>query len=59
MCSVGVQVRRLITNPTVKHSFSQLLQRSGNEKADKQLVAQLADLLEKVRGHRGGCNATR
>ena len=44
------QVRRLIANPAVKHSFSQLLQRGGANKdsKDRVLVAQLADLLEKV-----------
>ena len=41
----------MISNPTVKHNFSQLLQRGGSDKVDakdRALVAQLADLLEKM-----------
>ena len=38
----------MISNPTVKHNFSQLLQRGGSDKVDakdRALVAQLADLM--------------
>lgn len=42
------KVRRLIANPVAKSSFSQLLQRGGGDQADKVLVGQLADLLDRM-----------
>jgi hypothetical protein len=44
-----LQVVKPITQPTVKHNFAALLSRTPHSDKDKGKVAQLADLLEKVR----------
>jgi hypothetical protein len=48
--SLLIQVVKPITQPTVKHNFAALLARTPHSDKDKGKVAQLADLLEKVRG---------
>ncbi len=47
------QVRKL-TQPALKHNFAALLARTPHSDRDKGKVAQLADLLEKVRRRKEG-----
>lgn len=43
--AAAAQVKRLIANPPIKHSFAQLL---GRAEGDRTKVVQLADLLDRM-----------